>query len=158
LGCTALGQHCSASGLVLAMHHIQVACIARHCDGSKFFSEYLRSLASEQRLIASVTSEVGIGGDMRTSIAAVNAVGERFKLNKAASTISYGEHADDLLITARRDANAPGNDQVLVLVRRGEFTLERIGAWDTLGMRGTCSPGFKVESAAGVEQVMPVGF
>src|SRR5688500_18448973 len=28
--CTALAQACGSSGMVLAMHHIQVACIARH--------------------------------------------------------------------------------------------------------------------------------
>jgi acyl-CoA dehydrogenase len=141
--------------MILAMHHIQVVCIARHAQGSAFFRDYLRQIVKDQRLIASVTSEVGIGGDMRTSACAVETEGARFRLNKAASTISYGEHADDLLITARRDANAPGNDQVLVLTRRGEFTLERTGAWDTLGMRGTCSPGFKVQSAASVEQILP---
>ena len=30
--CTALGQHCASSAMVLAMHHIQVLCIARHCQ------------------------------------------------------------------------------------------------------------------------------
>ncbi len=154
-GCSILGQHCSASAMVLAMHHIQVLCIARHGASSPFFRTYLTAIAREQRLIASVTSEVGIGGDMRTSLSAVETTGSRFTLNKAASTISYGAQADDLLITARRDPSAPGNDQVLVLVRRGEFTLERAGVWDTLGMRGTCSPGFKLQSAGGVEQILP---
>src|ERR1700758_3977152 len=32
--CTALAQGCGSSGMVLAMHHIQVACIARHGLGS----------------------------------------------------------------------------------------------------------------------------
>jgi acyl-CoA dehydrogenase len=109
-------------------------------------------------LIASVTSEVGIGGDMRSSIAAVHSAGDEFQLSKDASTISYGEHADDLLVTARRAPDAPSNDQVLVLVRRGQYTLERSGAWDTLGMRGTCSPGFKLSSRGPRGQILPAGF
>ena len=44
--------------------------------GAPWFEAYLRDLASEQRLIASVTSEVGTGGDIGRSIAAVTP-GER---------------------------------------------------------------------------------
>src|SRR5690348_13957103 len=32
-----LGRRCGASGLVFAMHQIQVACLVRHCDGSNWF-------------------------------------------------------------------------------------------------------------------------
>jgi acyl-CoA dehydrogenase len=156
--CTSLGQHCSAAAMVTAMHHIQVACIARHSKSSDSLRSYLRRLVQEQRLIASVTSEVGIGGDMRSSICAVQTAGDRFQVQKDASTISYGEHADDLLLTARRASDAPSNDQVLVLLERGDFSLERSGAWDTLGMRGTCSPGFKVSGSGARDQILPVAF
>jgi acyl-CoA dehydrogenase len=156
--CTSLGQHCSASAMVMAMHQIQVACLVRHAGASAELREYLKQLSEQQFLIASVTSEVGIGGDMRSSIAAVQSAGEQFQLNKDASTISYGEHADDLLVTARRAPDAPPNDQVLVLLRRGQYTLERSGAWDTLGMRGTCSPGFKLSGRGVRGQILPVNF
>jgi acyl-CoA dehydrogenase len=156
--CTSLGQHCSATAMVIAMHHIQVACIARHAGTSNSLRTYLRELVQKQSLIASVTSEVGIGGDMRSSIAAVQASGDRFQVEKDASTISYGEHADDLLLTARRASDVPSNDQVLVLLKRGDFRLERSGAWDTLGMRGTCSPGFKVSGSGARDQILPVAF
>jgi acyl-CoA dehydrogenase len=119
---------------------------------------YLRESVQQQNLIASVTSEVGIGGDMRSSIAAVQASGDRFQVQKDASTISYGEHADDLLLTARSASDAPSNDQALVLLKRGDFRLERSGAWDTLGMRGTCSPGFKVSGSGARDQILPVAF
>ena len=64
----ALGRRCGASGLVFAMHQIQVACLVRHGADSSWVNEYLRSLVGEQRLIASVTSEVGTGGDTGRSI------------------------------------------------------------------------------------------
>ena len=35
--CTILAQGCASSGMVLAMHHIQIACIARHGLSSAYF-------------------------------------------------------------------------------------------------------------------------
>jgi acyl-CoA dehydrogenase len=156
--CEALAQHCSATAMVFAMHQIQVACIVRHAMNVPFYQRYIAELVEKQNLIASVTSETGIGGEMRNSICAVERQGDRFTLNKDASTISYGEYADDLLVTARRDANAPANDQSLVLVRKADYTLERTGNWDTLGMRGTCSPSFKLKSSGHGSQVMETSF
>ncbi len=157
--CTALAQSCAATGMVVAMHHIQVACLVRHGLPSEFFRGYLAELCERQLLVASVTSEVGVGGDTRTSICAVERDGAgRFQLNKDATTISYGEQADDLLVTTRRVPDAAGSDQVLVLLRKADFTLTRTSNWDTMGMRGTCSPGFKLVSAGSDQQIVPGSF
>lgn len=153
--CTIIGQGCGSSAMVLAMHHIQVACIVRHGRGNPFFERYLRRIADEQLLLASVTSEVGVGGDTRSSICAVERAGGRFTLVKDATTVSYGAHAEDLLVTARRAPDAGASDQVLVLLQKGDFKLEGGGVWDTLGMRGTCSPPFKVISSGPEEQILP---
>lgn len=155
--CSALAQACGSSGMVLAMHHIQIACIARH-GSSRFFRDYLKEVADNQTLLASVTSEVGTGGDMRSSICAVERGEGRFTLEKDATTVSYGEHADDLLVTCRRTSDAAASDQVLVLLRKGDFTLHRTGEWNTLGMRGTCSPSFKVTSSGPEAQIVPGSF
>lgn len=156
--CEIVGGACGASGLITAMHHIQVACLVRHGSDSPAIRTYLTEVAEKQRLIASVTSEVGIGGDMRSSITAISREGSKFVLNKDATTISYGAHADDLLITSRRDKDSPPSDQVLTLVRGGDYKLEKTGNWDTLGMRGTCSNGFKVESHGSVDQILSLPF
>ena len=153
--CTALGQYCAATAMVFAMHQIQVACIVRHGLGSPFFRDYCKELVAKQMLIGSVTSEVGVGGDTRSSICAVEVADGRFTLDKDATTISYGAYSDDLIVTCRRDANAARSDQVMVLLRRGQFTLEQTSQWDTLGMRGTCSPGFKLRSKGPAEQILP---
>ena len=153
--CSALAQGCSASGMILAMHHIQVACMARHGMQSDFFRDYLQGLVREQWLIASVTSEVGTFGDTRSSVTAVERKGGRFELNKDATTISYGQSADALLVTCRRAADAPPSDQVLVLVRKPDYQLEQTSTWNTLGMRGTCSPGFMMRSSGSIEQIVP---
>jgi acyl-CoA dehydrogenase len=156
--CTVLAHGCASSGMVLAMHHIQIACIVRHALESPFFKKYLEECVEKQLLIGSITSEVGVWGDTRSSICAVLREGGRFKLDKDATTASYAEHADDLLVTARRNAEAPPSDQVLVLVRKADRTLTQTGTWDTMGMRGTCSPGFKLTSSGPEEQVLPGSF
>ena len=156
--CYILGQACGSSAMVLAMHHIQVGLLVRHTRGVPYFEAYLRELVEHQLLMASVTSEVGIGGDTRSSICAVERANGRFTLVKDATTVSYGAHAADLLITARRAADAAASDQVLVLARKDEMTLECKGVWDTMGMRGTCSPPFLVTASGTEEQIFPCSY
>jgi len=43
-------------------------------------------------------------------------------------------------------------------VRKGDYTLTQTTSWDTMGMRGTCSPGFRLESSGPEEQVVPGSF
>lgn len=156
--CSTLGQACGSSAMVLAMHYIQAACIARHGLQSAALRQYLQDLVAHQYLLASMTSEVGTFGETRQSICAVERGNGRFTLNKDATTGSYCEHADGILVTCRRSTDAPGSDQVLVLVRKGDYTLEQTTSWDTLGMRGTCSPGFKLASSGPEEHIIPGSF
>jgi acyl-CoA dehydrogenase len=153
-----LARACASTGMIFAMHQIQIACLVEHSIHVPWFESYLRQVAGEQRLIASVTSEVGVGGDLRSSIAAVTRDADGFTLEKRAPTVSYGEHADALLLTARRSPDAPKSDQVLVLLQKPDFSLERTSVWNTLGMRGTCSPGFVVRARFAPEQVLDVDF
>ncbi len=156
--CSTVSQACGSSGMVLAMHYIQLACIARHGLESAALQKYLRDLVDHQYLLASITSEVGTFGDTRSSICAVERNNGRFTLNKDATTGSYCAHADAILVTCRRAADAPNNDQVLVLVRKEDCKLEQTTSWDTLGMRGTCSPGFRLESQGPEEHIIPGSF
>ena len=156
--CFDLGRACASAGMVFAMHQIQVACLARHALGTPFFDDYLADLAAEQRLIASATSEVGTGGDLRTSIASLIPDGSALVFEKKGPTVSYGAEADDLLTTLRRAPEADGSDQVLVLTRGPEATLEQTTTWDSLGMRGTCSPGYVVRATVTPENVLPIPF
>lgn len=157
--CLALGRSCGASAMVFAMHQIQVVTLVRHLDRRTCFHEYLRELVAEQRLIASVTSEVGTGGDMGRSIACVTPAGDgMLSFEKHAPTVSYGEYADDLLTTLRRSPDAEPGDQVMVLSHKDQTMLERTGTWDVLGMRGTCSPGYIVRASVPSEQVLSEPF
>jgi acyl-CoA dehydrogenase len=156
--CATLGQACASSAMVLAMHYSQLACLTRHGLESNFFRGYLKDLVQHQYLLASMTSEVGTFGDTRSSICAVECSNGRFTLNKDATTGSYAAHADAILVTCRRDPQAAKSDQVLVLVRREDCDLTQTTSWDTMGMRGTCSPGFKLHSSGNQEQIVPGSF
>ena len=156
--CQILGQSCASTAMVYAMHQIQVACIVRHARGASYFEQYLRELVARELLIASATSEVSIGGDVRSSICAVEREGGEFRLRKQAPVISYGEQADDILVTARRQPDSPPSDQVMVLARKAGSSLERTAGWDALGFRGTCSCGYILETRGAEGQIMPGGY
>ncbi|MBK4719663.1 acyl-CoA/acyl-ACP dehydrogenase [Azospirillum sp. YIM DDC1] len=159
----ALARQCPSTGLIYAMHQIQVACLVRHGQGSDWHRGFLERLAGEQLLLASATTEAGIGGDVRSSACAVegagdDATGAAFRLEKQATVISYGTEADAILVTARRTADSPPSDQVIVPVLRGQTRLEEIGGWDTLGMRGTRSIGFRLVAEADRAQILPLPY
>ena len=157
--CFELGRRCGATAMVYAMHQIQIACIVRHLDDAPWFEDYLRDVAREQRLVASVTSEVGTGGDIGRSVAAVTPGSDgQASFEKQAPTVSYGAYADDLFTTLRRAPDAEPGDQVVVLTHRDQHTLEQTGTWDPMGMRGTCSPGYIVRATFPAEQVLPTPF
>ncbi|QCO05584.1 acyl-CoA dehydrogenase family protein [Azospirillum argentinense] len=155
----ALAQTCPSTGLIYAMHQIQVACLVRHGQGSDWHRGFLERLAGEQLLLASATTEAGIGGDVRSSACAVeDETGSAFRLEKQATVISYGAEADAILVTARRTADSPPSDQVIVPVLRGQTQLEEIGGWDTLGMRGTRSVGYRLVAEAERAQILPLPY
>jgi acyl-CoA dehydrogenase len=156
--CEALGHYCASTAMIFAMHQIQVACVVHHALGTAFFRDYVRELVARQYLLASATTELGIGGDVRQSNCATRIVDQHFILEKQAPVISYGEEADAILVTCRRAEDAAKSDQVQVLVRKEDCTLSRLSKWDTLGFRGTCSPGFELKSLGHVEQILPVPY
>ena len=156
--CEVLGQYCASTAMIYAMHQIQVACVVHHAQESAYFRAYLEQLVERQRLMASATTELGVGGDLRTSICAVETAGETFRLTKKAPVISYGEAADDILVTCRKSPEAPASEQVHVLVRRGDYSAEPLSGWDTLGFRGTCSTGFTLKAQGRTEQILPTPF
>lgn len=153
--CEVLGEYCASTAMIFAMHQIQVACLVHHGLSSAFFRDYVREIATQQRLIASATTELGIGGDVRSSKCAVRVVDDHFILEKQAPVISYGEMADAILVTCRSAEDAGPSDQSLVLVRKEDALLRRLSEWDTLGFRGTCSPGFELKSIGRAEQILP---
>ena len=154
--CFLLGQSCSSSGMVYAMHQVKVGCITRHRGDRPGLERILRSLCAEQLLLASSTTEGARGGDIRSSEAPVEyQEGGRITLERRASVISYGAYADGVVTTARRAADAAGSDQVLLALLKSDYTLTKLQGWNALGMRGTCSEGYVLKATASADQVLP---
>jgi len=155
--CAILGQACSATAMIYAMHMIKLSSCVQHGQDHEWHRALMRRIADEQLLLGSSTTESG-SGDLRTSSCAVVRDGDVFHLEKDATCISYGEFCDLILVTARAHPDAPPSDQVMVAVEKGQYTLERTHPWDTLGMRGTCSEGYLFKATAPVEQIFPLPF
>jgi acyl-CoA dehydrogenase len=144
--------------MIYAMHQIQVACVVRHAGGNAWLKGFLKRIAGDQLLLASATSEAGVGGDVRSSICAIEEQNGRFELTKEATVISYGAEADGILVTARRTPHSPASDQVIVVVPKAGYELDQESTWDTLGMRGTCSNGYQLRAGGEMAQVVPVSY
>jgi acyl-CoA dehydrogenase len=156
--CHVLGHYCAATAMIYAMHQIQVSCIVRHGAVSDWHRTFMKRLAGEQLLLASATSEAGVGGDVRSSVCAVEETDGRFSLVKQATVISYGANADGILVTARRTPQSPASDQVIVVVPKAGATFEALQGWDTLGMRGTCSNGYHLKAEGEMAQIIPTPY
>jgi acyl-CoA dehydrogenase len=153
--CYALARACASTGMIFAMHQIMVACLVRNAQSSAWHRRFLRRLCAEQLLLASSTTDGQGGGDLRKSDCAVESHDAGFTLVKNATVMSYGAQADAIVATARRTPDAPPTDQVLVAIVKEDYRLEHLVDWDTLGMRGTCSAGFKLEAGGATEQILP---
>ena len=127
----------------------------RHTKGNAALENILRRVAGEQLLMASSTTEGQAGGNVRSSEAAVEQHDGRITLERKATVMSYAVEADGIVTTARRSADAAGSDQVLVVLLKSDYTLDRLKVWDTLGMRGTHSEGFTLRVNASAEQILP---
>src|ERR1700736_3010228 len=156
--CYTLGRACASTAMIFAMHQTKVACLVRHGAGSKWHETLMRRVASEQMLLASSTTEGQNGGNIRFSTAAVEHAGTEISLVRNATVISYGAQADGIVTIARRANDAAGSDQVLLAITKDNYTLEPSLAWETLGMRGTCSAGFELKFKGTAEQIFPEAY
>jgi acyl-CoA dehydrogenase len=156
--CYVLGRACASTGMIFAMHQTKVACLVRHGVSSIWHERFLRRVTSEQMLLASSTTEGQNGGNIRFSSAAVERAGAEISLVRDATVISYGAQADGIVTIARRADGASGSDQVLLAISKGDYTLEPTLGWETLGMRGTCSAGFKLTFKGSAEQIFPEAY
>src|SRR5206468_3647816 len=93
--CSLIGQNCASSAMMYAMHNIKVSSLVSHGRDSNWHRGFMQRISDEQLLLASATTEGGIGGDLRNSICAVEIDGENFKLGKDATVISYGARRRD---------------------------------------------------------------
>ncbi|WP_144936003.1 acyl-CoA dehydrogenase family protein [Rothia kristinae] len=155
---TAIARECASTAMILMMHYSQLLCLTRHA-GTTALQQMRRQVAGEQLLIASATTEAGIGGNTRASSCFLEPQGPgRKKVHKVCPVISYGRFADIILVTTRASADAAESDQRLAAVPKSSCTLLRTRGWDTLGMRGTMSEAFELDAEIPEELVFPEDF
>ncbi|WP_260694053.1 acyl-CoA dehydrogenase family protein [Rhizobium leguminosarum] len=156
--CRILGTACASSAMIYAMHQIQLASLLSFSRDASWHLRFIQNVAASQLLLASSTTEAGVGGNLRQSNCAVEENEGRIRLEKNAPIISYGAQADAILVTSRRSPDATAQDQVLVVLERANYSLEKTASWDAFGMRGTCSDGYILRAEARAEQVLPASF
>lgn len=153
----ALAVHCASSALVLAMHSIEVASLARNGTTGPL-QDLLGEVGERQLLLANANSEVGLGGDVGRSFCALVPKDGGYFLDKQTLAISYGEYADAIIANCRRSPDAAETDQVLVVCRPPTLRLEPTSTWDTMGLRGTCSKSFHLTADIDPKMIFPVPF
>ncbi|MEO6610192.1 MAG: acyl-CoA dehydrogenase family protein [Aestuariivirga sp.] len=156
--CFRLGQACASTGMIYAMHLVKLACIVNHGQGNTWQQNFMRRIVLEQMLLGSSTTEGMNGGNVRSSAASILHNGTKISLDRDASVISYGAYADAIVTTARRAEDAEASDQVLCVFLKEDYTLEATSTWNTLGMRGTCSIGYRLKAIGVLDQVLPVSY
>ncbi len=153
--CAILGAACSSTGMIFAMHQVNLACLVRHDRTNVWLRSFLRECSEAQWLIASSTTEGNKGADIRNSEAAIKLSGARISLERDASVISYG--------AARgRDRHDRAPHWRRLGVRSGSRRVSHAAttrsrqtkSWDTLGMRGTCSVGYLLRAEGDAAQVL----
>jgi acyl-CoA dehydrogenase len=156
--CEVLGSFCGSTAMIFAMHQIQIAIIVHHSLTAKYFVNFTKEIVEKQLILASATTELGIGGDVRSSICSPVISGNTLTLEKQSPVISYGQYADAILVTCKKTSDAQKSDQILILTRKENTDLKQVSGWDTLGFRGTCSNGFVLSTKGTTEQIFPVPY
>jgi hypothetical protein len=72
----ALGGACSSAGMVFAIHHAQALSLAHHAHEGQI-ARLTSRIAADESLLASATTEITTGGDVRSSTCAVISDGDR---------------------------------------------------------------------------------
>jgi acyl-CoA dehydrogenase len=140
-----LGKACLSSAIIFAMHCQQVAVLVHHAPDD-VREIHLRRLCREQHFIASVTTELGKGGALTSTRAALEASQDGYELNRLAPIVTGGAAAGAFLITMRRGPDAPQSDTCLVYLPAERISQSPVGEWKALGMRGTGSGGLQLSA------------
>jgi acyl-CoA dehydrogenase len=152
-----IGKGCLSTALIWSMHTQQVNVLAH--SRSRCAAHALEQVVEQGRLVASVTSEAGKGGDIFRALAPIGAQAEgRVSVARTAPTVSYGLQSHYYLVTMRADEHAPETDVRFVLVSREDGDIESTGEWNAMGVRGTQSIPMAFNAVVNVEHVLPENF
>lgn len=136
-------------GLIYAMHASQVLTLLRHGQ-SPFFEDLIRRLAADQALVASGTSEKGLGGDIFTSLCTVEPADDgAFVVTKESPNISYLDHARLVLLTAMQPGPRDRKTQVLIAAETERMEIAPGPDAQLMGMRGILNRPYRLTARFG---------
>jgi acyl-CoA dehydrogenase len=130
-----LGESCLSTAIIWAMHCQQVVALTAATFEGR--DQLLRELAERQPLVASITTELGKGGDFLRAQSPLARQADAVLVDRYAPIVSYGQQAEYFLITMK--GGESDTSTCLVLASRSDGLIEPRGGWDALGMRGTQS-------------------
>jgi acyl-CoA dehydrogenase len=144
-----------SAGLIVAMHMSQAMTLLRHSRGSPFLESLLERSMDRQSLVASGTSEKGVGGDVLTSICRVVPEEGGYALTKDSPNISYLDLADVLLATALHADQGGATRQVLIGLTTDQIETDPGSAESLLGMRGILNRPYRLTARFAAEAIFP---
>ncbi len=146
-----IARHCASTACIFAMHSCDVFILTRY-GRSAGLEGLLAEIAAQQLLIVNATSEIKPGEP------ALISDGDGWRFLKEASVSSAGMFGDLITTSMRRSEDAPPSDQILAMLHASDVEREPIGEWDTLGLRGTCSTGLRLQGRILASDIFPVPF
>jgi acyl-CoA dehydrogenase len=148
-----------SAGLIYAMHMSQALTLVRHSGNSAFLQGLLQRLVRDQVLVASGTSEKGVGGNIFGSVCTVaEGADGQLTIQKDSPNISYLDHAGAILITAIQPTSSDQTTQVLVAAEMDNITLQPGAAAGFLGMRGILNRPWAVTATFCKEAIFPTAY
>lgn len=148
-----LGSACTSTAMIWAMHCQQVDCVVRF-GSPRLLDDLLPRIASGDVYLASVTTEPGKGGHLLSGQAAFEQDLDSLRFERDAPIVTGGSHADGFLVTMRASADSADHRVTLCYADRDQLDMEATASWDTLGMRGTESLGFRLRGTVPAHQVI----
>jgi acyl-CoA dehydrogenase len=143
-----------SAGLIYAMHASQALTLLRHTGQSHHLRALTQRLISDQLLVASGTSEKGVGGDIFGSRCRLETTEPgRFKLLKESPNVSYLDLAGAILITGVLPAQEGKEIQVLVAASKDELEFEPGAAAQFMGMRGILNRPYLLRASFSEEAI-----
>jgi len=154
-----IAGHSGSAGLVYAMHISQVFTLERHARNTPFLAALLQTFRDNQALIASGTSEKGVGGDIFGTLCTVErSSDDGFVVRKDSPNISYLDLARAVLITAMSEHSSGGKTQVLIIALREDMRIASGEPTEFLGMKGVDNRPYQLEANFGRKAILEDDF
>lgn len=148
-----LGRADMSAAMIFAMHCQQVAAVAGHA-GARLREELLPEIAAGRVYLASVTTEAGKGGHLRTAQAELAVSDGELIVDRFAPIVTGGTHADGFLVTMRSPGAVSPNQISLVYAHRDQLQLTASGDWQPMGMRASHSAPLRLDGRMPGHQIV----